>query len=328
MSVSMSLRVSVVVPTYKRPDLLRRCLEALQRQTLGAGGYEIIVCDDGPSEHAREVVRDRVAAMPGGPAVHYLAISATQGPAAARNQGWRTARAPIVAFTDDDTVPDPRWLDAGLEAMAGGADAATGRIVVPLPDTPSDIELDAAGLARSEFVTANCFVRREALDALDGFDERFSMAWREDSDLHFRLLEQGCSLVQAPDALVVHPLRDMPFAAGIGMQKKVIFDVLLYCKHPQRYRERIRTGPPWFYSLVSALLLLALVFALTGRLDLAGAALAGWFLATLIFFMRRLSRSARTWRNVAELFVTSLVIPPLSIIWRLVGIRRYGARFP
>lgn len=328
MSTATGPCVSVVVPTYRRPDLLERCLAALQKQTLAAGRFEIIVCDDGPSSQARAVVREAVAAQPDGPSIHYLPITGTQGPAGARNQGWRHARAPLIAFTDDDTLPDPGWLVAGLEAMAPGVDAATGRITMPLPQRPSDIELDAAGLTRAEFVTANCFIRREVLDAVGGFDERFSMAWREDSDLHFSLLEGGYTLVHAPDALVVHPLRDMRFAAGIGMQKKVMFDVLLYRKHPRLYRERIRPSPPWLYLFISGLLALALAFALAGSTALAVAVLGGWALTTLGFFLWRLRRSATTLRNMGELFITSICIPPLSIYWRLVGASRYGARFP
>lgn len=328
MNVDALLRVSVVVPTYKRPDLLSRCLDALQKQTLAYGQYEIIVCDDGPSAQAADVVQQALAQLPGGPPIRYLEVTETQGPAAARNQGWQHARAPIIAFTDDDTVPDPGWLSAGLAAMEPDVDAVAGRVVVPLPPKPSDIELDAAGLERSEFVTANCFVRRDVLKALSGFDERFSIAWREDSDLHFRLLENGYRVIQAHAPLVVHPLRETPFAASAAMQKKVLYDVLLYGKHPQLYRERIRPGPPWFYILVSVLLLLTLILFAVGSTAFALTAFIGWVLATGWFFLFRLRRSALTVRNVAELFLTSIVIPPLSIFWRLVGIRRFGVRFP
>lgn len=318
--------VSVIVPTYQRSDLLERCLAALLRQSLASDQYEIIVCDDGPSDAAKAVVE--AAASAGGPTIHYLEITATQGPAGARNRGWRHARAAVIAFTDDDTVPDPGWLAAGLKAMSSGAAAVTGRIEMPLPEKPSDIELDAAGLTRAEFVTANCFVRAEVMNAVGGFDERFSMAWREDSDLHFTLIERGHSIVHAPDALVVHPLRETRFAAGIGMQKKVLFDVLLYCKHPKLYRERIRRSPPWFYLFISMLLVLTPVFALLGFFNLAAATLAAWAVTTAWFFIKRLSRSAFTARNVLELFITSLAIPPLSIYWRLKGVRRYGMVFP
>lgn len=328
MNDPVAARVSVVVPTYKRPDLLERCLSALQRQTLAPRDYEIVVCDDGPSEAARRVVERARTAQPLGAPIRYIEVRETQGPAAARNRGWECASGAIIAFTDDDTVPDAAWLERGLSAMSSGADAATGRIEMPLPEAPTDLELDAAGLTRAEFVTANCFVRREVLQAVGGFDERFSLAWREDSDLHFKLIEGGYTIVRVDSALVVHPLRPMPFAAGIGMQKKVLYDVLLYRKHPQLYRQRIRPAPPWKYLFISAALVIGLALLVLGRWAEGVFFLATWLAATLLFFLKRLAGSAKTRRNIAELFLTSLVIPPLSVYWRLVGVGRFGPGFP
>ena len=138
-------RVSVVIPTYRRPDLLERCLAAVQAQTLAAAQYEIIVCDDGPSDEALAVVQTAKQTMPEGPVIHYLPITETQGPAAARNRGWQHARGPVIAFTDDDTVPDAAWLEAGLSARDEDVDAITGSIEMPLPEHPTDLEVDAAG---------------------------------------------------------------------------------------------------------------------------------------------------------------------------------------
>ncbi|NGM86613.1 glycosyltransferase [Parapusillimonas sp. SGNA-6] len=328
MMAATTPRVSVVVPTYLRPDLLERCLSALLRQSLAPEAYEIIICDDGPSKAVRDVV---VAARTGsgdGPAIRYIPVEGTQGPAGARNQGWRAAQAPIVAFTDDDTIPAPGWLEGGLEAMSTGADAAVGRIQMPLPPRPTDVERDAARLTEAEFVTANCFVRRDALQRVGGFDERFTLAWREDSDLHFSLLERGCLVVKAPGALVVHPPRPAPFAASLGMQKKVMFDVLLYRKYPDLYRQRIRRRPPWFYLAVSLSLLLGVCAALAGWHRLAVAGLGAWLLLSLLFFVWRLRLSAVTPRNVIELLLTSPLIPPLSMFWRAVGATRFGWVLP
>lgn len=321
-------RVSVVIPTWKRADLLERCLNALRRQTLARDDYEIIVCDDGPSPATRALV-DSMALQTGGrPAIHYIPVRGTQGPAGARNAGWRRARADIIAFTDDDTVPEPGWLEAGLAAMTSGADAAAGRIIMPLPARPTDLELDAARLSNVEFATANCFLRRRALEEIGGFDERYAAAWREDSDLQFSLIEHGRTVTVAPEAVVVHPLRAMPFAAGIAMQKKVMYDVLLYRKFPELYRERIRDGLPWFYLSVSAALVVGVAAAMAGRSVLAEAALASWILLTLVFLGRRLRSSAFSLRNTLELLVTSVAIPPLSIFWRLVGASRFGWALP
>ncbi len=320
--------VSVVIPTWNRPDLLERCLHALRRQTLGRDDYEIIVCDDGPSASSRALVDSMAVLMGGRPHLRYVAVHDTQGPAGARNTGWRLARAPVIAFTDDDTLPEPGWLEGGLAAMASGADAAVGRIVMPLPSRPTDLQLDAARLSQVEFATANCFVRRQALMDTGGFDERYTAAWREDSDLHFNLLERGMSITVASEAVVVHPLRKLPFAAGLAMQKKVMYDVLLYRKFPELYRERIRSRRPWFYMAVSVALLSGVGAWLAGKSGLADAALGLWAALTLYFLGRRLRNSAFSVRNTVELFVTSMAIPPLSMFWRLVGVTRFGWAMP
>src|SRR5438046_2222732 len=127
------LRASIVVPTYHRPDLLDRCLAALVAQDLGPQAYEVIIADDAASEETRRQV-ERWAADER-PAVRYVPVQHAHGPAAARNAGWHAARGEVIAFTDDDTVPDAGWLRAGVAALES-ADAAWGRIHVPLPESP------------------------------------------------------------------------------------------------------------------------------------------------------------------------------------------------
>jgi GT2 family glycosyltransferase len=176
MRAKAQLRISVVVPTCGRPALLWRCLDALSRQTLHPTDYEIVVVDDGHSAATRRTVQQiALGAIPGlTPRVRYVQPPAkSRGPAGARNSGWRAARADVVAFTDDDTVPAPDWLAEGLRVMSSKVSAASGYIHVPLPFDPTDWDLNTAGLDGAEFATANCFVRRGALEAIGGFDERF-----------------------------------------------------------------------------------------------------------------------------------------------------------
>jgi GT2 family glycosyltransferase len=203
----MSLRVSVVVPTYRRPKLLGRCLGALAVRIMAPDSYEIIVAADAASESTCQQIEDVAAKATC--VVRYVPATRAHGPAAARNAGWRAVRAPIVAFTDDDTVPDPCWLAAGVAALERDAElaAVTEQVIVPLTPSPTDYERNEAGLETAEFVTANCFCRRTVLESLGGFDECFMSAWREDSDLHFCLLERGFKLMKVPAAIVIHPVR-------------------------------------------------------------------------------------------------------------------------
>lgn len=322
-TIGPAILVSVIVPTYRRPDLLERCLRALVSQHFPRDSYEIVVCDDGRSDATRRQVGQWQRAQQDRPAIRYLAVVGEKGPAAARNMGWRNARGGIIAFTDDDTIPAPDWLGQGVQAMTASVAAVTGVTEMPLPDPPSDYERDAAGLTRSAFITANCFVRRSALETVGGFDTRYTMAWREDSDLHFALLDRGFSVQAAPLARVLHPVRPFRFAAGLGMQKKVMFDMLLRRKYPFLYRKHIRDRLPSFYLYVTGSFLAAAVLAVAGQYPLAGVAAGIWLMLTVIFFLRRLRGTRRSLQAVADLMITSICIPLLSILWRVVGLVRF-----
>jgi glycosyltransferase involved in cell wall biosynthesis len=331
-------RVSVVVPTYGRPALLRRCLDALVRQSMPAGDYEIVVVDDGRSDETR-----RVAYLAGSdsaqmsqsmitPIVRYTRPPAgKRGPAAARNAGWHTARAATIAFTDDDTIPDAQWLTEGLAAMALHAQcevsAAAGHIAVPLPPNPTDWDLNTAGLDGAEFATANCFVRRTALEIVGGFDERFRRPWREDSDLYFALMEHGLCVERAPRALVVHPVRDAPWGASIKAQQNVFFEALLFKKYPRLYRSKISGGPPLGYYFSAAALCLAAAAAIADAPLAASGAAAAWSIWTAGFACRRLEETSRSASHVLEMIVTSAIIPPHAVFWRLAGALRFKVLF-
>ena len=324
----MTIAASVVVPTFNRPDLLERCLEALVRQDVDPRTYEIVVADDAASTETQRQVEAWVKqCAPTGPEIRYLPVRQTQGPAAARNAGWRSARGRVIAFTDDDCLPEPGWLRAGCDAIARGATAATGRVVVPLPDAPTDYELNAAGLETAEFVTANCFCRRDVLGALGGFDERFATAWREDSDLHFSLLERGDLITHVPDAVVVHPVRPAAWGVSLRQQRKSQYNALLFKKHPRLYQERIQRWPPCTYYAVVASLAGVLAGIVARRPTLAVASGAAWAWLTGRFAARRLRGTSRARSHVAEMIVTSAAIPPLAVFWRLYGALRYRTPF-
>lgn len=323
-----NIAVSVVVPTCGRPDLLNRCIQALSQQTLDPRSYEVIIVDDRPSAQTRNTVhawKERLTHD--GPCLTYLANHGPHGPAAARNRGWRQARAEVVAFTDDDTVPAPAWLDNGLAAFDAGVAALCGQVEMPLPATPTDYERDAGHLESAEFVTANCFCRKAVLERLNGFDERFRMAWREDSDLHFRLLDLRERIARAPQAVVIHPVRPAPWGVSVSQQKKILFDALLYKKHPQRYREKIRAHPRWDYYAIVVSLMAALSGIVAGQITLALIAAIAWLLLTARFCLLRLRGTARTPSHVAEMIVTSALIPPHAVFWRLVGALRFRVAF-
>lgn len=323
--------ISVVIPTCGRPALLRRCLGALIAQTLERDRFEIIVVDDGRSEATRQAVLELARRFPF-PALRYMRPPCTsKGPAGARNVGWRAALAPIIAFTDDDTIPDPRWLEEGLLALADTASpnshAAWGHVAVPLPKIPTDNEKNTKGLEGAVFVTANAFVRRTALDVVGGFDERYKRAWREDTDLYFALLKEGFTVTAAPAAIVVHPAREAPWGVSMKQQANAAYEALLYKKFPQRYRSFVRRGMPPDYYVVVISTLLALV-ALGMNAPRAATGLIALALATVArLAWRRLRGTSHHPAHVAEMVVTSFALPFLSMYWRLRGAWRFKVFF-
>ncbi|MGE3267543.1 MAG: glycosyltransferase family 2 protein [Chloroflexota bacterium] len=309
--------ISVVIPTHGRPDLLRRCLTSLLAQEFPADRMEIVVVEDGGPGAAEAVVHE-ASKRSVGVRLSYLAVP-QGGPGAARNAGLRLATGDVIAFTDDDTIPDRCWLQEGVAALRAGADAVSGRTIVPLLDRPTDAEVNVQGLERATFATCNVFVKRAWLERVGGFDSQFRRAYREDSDLEFRLLDAGARIVRADSAVVVHPpRRERPFAS-LRQQRNQFFDALLFRKHRARFRATIRQYPPFGYYAITLSQGVSLLAVLTGQLRLAGLATVIWMPLVGRFLARRAQGRSRRPAHLAELAVTSVLIPPLAVCWRLRG---------
>lgn len=178
-------RISVVVPTRGRPQALRRCLEALEAQSVPV---EVVVVED---------VEGR-------------------GPAWARNEGARRARGEVVCFTDDDCQPSRDWARAlAAPIVAGEARAAAGPTRVGEGATAADLAWEAVvgylqrqaaapGTASPGFAaTANLACARPLLEELP-FDESFPAAAGEDRDWAARAAARGAAPRFVPEAVVVH----------------------------------------------------------------------------------------------------------------------------
>ena len=256
---------------------------------------------------------------------------ALRGPAVARNCGWRAARAALIAFTNDDTLPQPAWLREGVAAMTErtGWSALCGRIGVPRMrrGRPTDHELMTIGLESAQFATANAFVRRDALARIGGFDESFTRAWREDSDLQFRLMEQVGPVGKCPSAMVLHPVRVEPWGVCLRQQRNSFFDALLYEKHPRLYRARIRALPPWKYYLIVGMTLAAPLLLRAGAASAAATAAVPVVALWLQLGVARLRYTALGPAHVVEMLMTSALIPFLSVCWRVRGAIRYRVLF-
>jgi glycosyltransferase involved in cell wall biosynthesis len=318
----MEIKLSVVIPTYRRPKLLLNCLGALLAQRFHPESFEIIVVSDGPDEVTESVLAN--LDVRNLPRIRYFNTVEKKGPAAARNYGWLNARGKLIAFTDDDCLPDENWLQAFYSRyQKGQAIAFSGSTLVPLPEKPTDYELNTAGLQAADFITANCCCTKEVLALAGGFDEQFTMAWREDSDLEFKLIQANIPIIKVDSAIVTHPVREATWGISIREQRKTLYNALLYKKYPVLYRQRIQTVPPiHYYGIVVAFFIMTAGF-LFHQTILFYSGLVIWAALLLYFLFRRLHATTLAPRHMLEMVVTSLFIPFLSLYWQWYGAIKY-----
>lgn len=211
MRVTGAAAWSVIVPTFNRPHQLARCLDALSRVKPPAGGFEVVIVDDGGTQGVDAVRRDATGTEP---AVRYAAQSHA-GPGAARNTGARLAAGTWLAFTDDDCEPSSGWLQAFERALVAHPLALAGGVV---RNAVTDSMFSEAsqllagfvagwfdGAARERFFTSNniALARAAFLDA-GGFDEAFGASAGEDREFCDRWTAQGRDSMQVADAIVDH----------------------------------------------------------------------------------------------------------------------------
>ena len=202
----MESQVDVVIPTFRRPEALAACLESISRQTVPACSIEVV--DDSETDY---------------------------GPGISRNVGWKRGTGNIVAFIDDDCIADENWIECiqdvfqihELGGIEGGITTTEldGGVIDFNP--PNRFKWD-------RFKTANMAVRREVLEEIGGFDERYFLH-REDTDLAWRIIDSGHRMAWAPQCKVHHPEPIGIHGAVYGAYPRS--EQLLYHCNPKKFVE-------------------------------------------------------------------------------------------
>jgi GT2 family glycosyltransferase len=244
---------------------------------------------------------------------------------AARNVGWRLARAPLVGFLDDDCTAAPDWLEVAV-GVAGENPGAffQGRV------EPEPTELHLIGpftrtvrvASRLPYFNVNVFYPRALLEELDGLDEEaygVSLGGGEDTDLGWRAIEAGTPAKFAPEACVYHPVQQVGPLGKLRIAARWHTIPLTYSRHPGLRERDLDYGIFWknHYLLVRALVALALPRRI-GPLPLGWLRRwLGWpYLAHLVV---RMGEERATVLHVPYLFVHDLV--------ELVTIARGAVRY-
>lgn len=258
-------RVAVIVPTFQRADRLRRLIGALEAQTLSRDAWEAVVVDDCSTDATPQVLEELVATA----SINLRAARTARqgGPAVARNVGWRSAQADVFAFTDDDCVPAPEWLSSGLSAIS--ADPAVGVVqgrTLLAQDTDesrwTSRTVRRQVLAPSPwFEGCNLFMRRAALEAGGGFDEKIGW-FGEETSLAWSILDQGWRRGWAPGALVYHDVEERTLGWHLRNRYLEGHVVRIAARHPDM---RATWWRRWAVNREGALFALAVLGVLAAR---------------------------------------------------------------
>jgi glycosyltransferase involved in cell wall biosynthesis len=206
------LQITVVIPTRNRCELVRACLDSLERQTLSRDAYEVVVVDDGSTDGTGEFLRQYT------PGYRFRHVMRQHGGlSAARNTGNREAEAELILCLDDDMIAAPALLEEHVKAHGRGEDRLVqGALCIDpsVPRTPfvryQERLLDAIRRERADTSSplhgedvsgGNISVRKEVLDAAGGFNEKLKRLRNTDGELAYRLEKRGVTIRYAPEAL-------------------------------------------------------------------------------------------------------------------------------
>lgn len=226
--------ISVVVCSYNGSRTIRDCCEGLQK--LVYPNFEVIIVDDGSSDETAAIAREYS---------FKVVRTENRGLSNARNTGMEVATGEIIAYLDDDAIPDTHWLTylaaafmnsdhAGIGGpnIAPSGDGQIAECISNAPGNPNHVLL--SDQEAEHIPGCNMAFHKSALQAIGGFDPQFRLAG-DDVDICWRLQQNGWTLGISPGAMVWHHRRNSIrtfWKQQLGYGKA---EALLEIKWPEKY---------------------------------------------------------------------------------------------
>ncbi|MEX1317864.1 MAG: glycosyltransferase family 2 protein [Synechococcaceae cyanobacterium] len=253
------MHLSVVIPTYNRLPILRKCLAALEVQQLAepVSSFEVVLVDDGSSDDTVAWIEAHRADLP-----HVRLIRQEHGgPAQGRNRGVAAARGDVVVFIDSDLVVRPDFLVRHARALRADWALHNDRLSFTYGavintanfDDPTAERHKLRDLSWAYFATGNVAIERELLERAGLFDTAFSLYGWEDLELGERLRRLGVRLIRCPEAVGYHwhpalDLAQIPRLIEVE-RERARMALVFFRKHPTR-RVRFIVQYTWLHRLL------------------------------------------------------------------------------
>jgi glycosyltransferase involved in cell wall biosynthesis len=242
-------QLSVIVPTYNRLPILKKCLAALEAQTLPIQDFEVLVIDDGSSDGTEEFMRHHSSPLQ----LQYLRQK-NGGTGSARRNGVANATGEFLLLMNDDTIcdrdvaeqhlrvqhayPGERWAVLGnFEYPAAARERALTHYFRVEPFMFPQVNMEeGCPYGYSYFITCNLSVRREAVVQVGSFQSTYKLS--EDTEMGLRLHERGYRVLYHPSAHAWHD--HLPYPARNLIRRAKVYGAdyfYMFRNHPRVMRE-------------------------------------------------------------------------------------------
>ncbi len=233
---------SVVIPTYNRLHILKKCLEALENQIFSEEiyDYEIVLVDDGSTDGTIDWLKKNYNQFPR----LRLFEQSHGGPALGRNLGVDKSNGDIIVFIDSDLVVDKYFLSSHINSLKrawrqlGNKRCFTYGSVINTSNfnNPNSESFKLQDLSWAYFATGNVAIDKKVLERSGLFDTSFQLYGWEDLELGERLRNMGVKLIKCPDAIGYHwhpalSLDQIPNLIRIEKERAKM-GLVFYRKHP------------------------------------------------------------------------------------------------
>lgn len=273
--------VSVITPTYKRPEKLPRAIASVLNQTYS--NVEIIIVDDNnPETDARKRTEEIMSTYAGNPRVRYIKHEKNKNGSAARNTGARYSQAKYVAFLDDDDEFLPEKIAAQVKRLEELPDEyavcytkvvfekENGNISESKENREGDLFFDALTRELSFQAGSNLFIRKEVFDSIGGFDETFKRS--QDKEVVTRLLQHHKIAYAPVKGVLAHVYDDHsfvnPFEVTAYYVEKMKPFVDSLDSNMRRNFYKVINGQLFYYSVTEKKIGKAVVLILKGKVSL------------------------------------------------------------
>ncbi len=222
--------VSIVLNTYNRSPLLVEALESISR--LSYPEYEVVIVDDASTDKTGEFLPKLDISI-----YKVVKHQTNQGLAESRNTGIRNAKYDLIAFLDDDCLPDVNWLkNLVTKLLESGADVAYGKTVYVKDDYVGYFPERLVSNSRGKWPAGGNIVFKKSVFAKLGlYKTEFYLFNNEDSEMAVRAVGEGFKFVSAPEAKVYHQYVLWNVKTLFNSAKNASVWVSLKKKYPDTY---------------------------------------------------------------------------------------------